>query len=43
MMDKVIQITNLVQGSKFDNPQYGRIYLPKGISPCIDTIGGGDR
>lgn len=42
-MNKVIQIANLVQDSKFNNPQYGRIYLPKGISPCIDTMGGGNR
>lgn len=42
-MNKVIQIANLKQGSKFNNPQGGRIYFQKGISPCIDTMGGGDR
>lgn len=42
-MDKVIQIANLIQGSKFNNPQYGRVYSPKGISPCIDTMGGGQQ
>lgn len=40
-MNKVIQIANLKQGSKFNNPQGGRIYFQKGISPCIDTMGGG--
>ena len=39
-MDKVIQIANLIVGKGFHNPQVGRIYYAKGISPCIDTMGG---
>lgn len=40
MQAKVIQIANLVQGGKRENPQRGRIYFAKGISPCIDNMGG---
>lgn len=39
-MNKMIQIANLVQGGRRENPQRGRVYSPKGISPCIDNMGG---
>lgn len=42
---KVIQIANLIpdRAGKFSNPQTGRIYSLDGISPCLDTMGGGNR
>lgn len=40
-MNKVIQITNLDETKrKFTNPQCGRVYYAKGISPTINTCGG---
>ena len=42
-MDRVIQIANLVADKGFANPQRGRVYSAKGISPCIDNMGGGNR
>lgn len=42
-MDRVLQIGNLVKDSKFSNPQVGRVYSIEGISPTIDTMGGGNR
>ena len=43
-MNKVIQIANLDESvRKFTNPQCGRVYFAKGISPCLNTMGGGDR
>lgn len=39
-MDKVIQIANLEVDKGFANPQRGRVYSAKGISPCIDNMGG---
>lgn len=38
---KVRQIGNLVNTSKFKNPQRGRVYDPDGISPTLNTCGGG--
>ena len=43
MQEKVIQIANLVVGGRRDNPQRGRVYFTKGISPCLNTCGGGQR
>lgn len=37
---KVIQIANLEADKGFANPQRGRLYSAKGISPCIDNMGG---
>lgn len=39
--DKVIQIGNLIEESKFSNPQVGRVYSTDGISRTIDTMRGG--
>lgn len=41
--DQVMQIGNIVDDSDigFKNPQRGRIYDPEGISPCLNTCGGG--
>ena len=41
-MNKVIQITNLYPTSRYNNPDRGRIYSAKGISPCLHTCGGGN-
>ena len=41
-MTSLILLGNLITSSKFDNPQRGRIYSPKGICPAIDTMGGGN-
>ena len=41
--DKVIQIGNLIEESKFSNPQVGRVYSTDGISRTIDTMRGGQR
>lgn len=42
-MDRVIQVGNIVDDSQigFKNPQRGRIYSADGISPCLNTCGGG--
>lgn len=39
-MQKIIQIANLVC-SKRKNPQRGRVYWSKGISPCLNGVGSG--
>lgn len=39
---KVIQVGNIVDSGNFNNPQRGRVYSPIGISPTIDTMGGGN-
>ncbi len=41
MRAEVIQIANLVVGGKRENPQRGRIYFVKGISPCLNGMGAG--
>lgn len=38
---KIIQVGNIVNSGNFDNPQRGRIYSPSGISPALNTVGGG--
>ncbi len=39
--NKILQIGNIVDTGNFDNPQRGRIYSPSGISPSLNTVGGG--
>lgn len=41
-LPKVEQIIN-ISNAKFNNPQRGRVYSIKGISPTIDTMQGGNR
>lgn len=43
-MDKVVQVYNIVDDTDigFKNPQRGRIYSADGISPCLNTCGGGN-
>ena len=41
-MNRVIQIANLDETKRtFTNPQCGRVYYVKGISPTLNTCGGG--
>ena len=40
--DKVIQIGNHVEPKGFSNPQRGRVYSTLGVSPTVNTCGGGD-
>ena len=41
---KIKQIGNITKPrKKFDNPNDGRVYCPSGISPSINTCGGGNR
>lgn len=42
-MNEVKQIGNYRQGGTWDNPQTGRVYSTDGISPTLNTCGGGDR
>lgn len=42
-MNKIIQVGNIFPHAKFRNTQNGRIYSIDGISPCLDTMSGGDR
>ena len=37
----VKQIANIVNTGNWDNPQRGRIYSPEGLSPALNTCGGG--
>lgn len=39
-MNKIIQIGNVFKTS-FNNPQIGRVYSVNGLSPTINTCGGG--
>lgn len=41
---EVIQVGNIVDDTYigFKNPQRGRIYSADGISPCLNTVGGGN-
>lgn len=39
---KIIQVGNLADEKGFKNPQRGRVYNPIGISPNINTRGGGN-
>lgn len=38
---QVIQLGNIVNTGNWDNPQRGRIDSPSGISPALNTVGGG--
>lgn len=38
---KVVQVGNIVSTGNWDNPQRGRIDSPSGISPALNTVGGG--
>ena len=38
---RVIQVLNIVEQKGWDNPQRGRVYSPEGISPALNTVGGG--
>lgn len=43
-MNKIIQIGNLIKTEEqknFKNPERGRVYLDIGISPALNTVGGG--
>lgn len=40
---KIIQVGNIINESKFNNPQRGRVYSTKGLSPTIDSMQGGNR
>ncbi|HEM2639433.1 DNA cytosine methyltransferase [Streptococcus suis] len=40
----VVQVGNLLDTESFGgNPQVGRVYDPNGISPCLNTMQGGNR
>lgn len=39
---KIIQVGNFADEKGFKNPQRGRVYNPIGISPNINTMGGGN-
>ena len=38
---KIFQIANLSNQSGFDNPVRNRVYDKKGLSPTLNTCGGG--
>jgi DNA (cytosine-5)-methyltransferase 1 len=40
---EVMQVGNIMQEKNFSNPQCGRIYSTHGLSPTINTCGGGQR
>lgn len=42
-MNRVLQVLNIVEEAGFSNPQRGRVYDAKGISPACNCNGGGDR
>lgn len=42
MMNKVIEIGNMVKTGNWNSPQRGRIYSPSGISPCLYCMEGGN-
>lgn len=37
----ILQICNIVETGNWDNPQRGRIYSKDGLSPSLNTVGGG--
>lgn len=41
--DRILQVGNIVDTGNFDNPQRGRIYSQEGISPALNTVGGGGQ
>jgi len=38
---EIIQVENMVKTGNFNNPQRGRVYSSNGISPSLNTVGGG--
>ena len=40
---KVLQVGQIYGTDREPNPQAGRVYSQEGISPCLDTMGGGNR
>lgn len=40
---EIKQIGNLLEDKNFSNPQVGRVYSADGLSPCLNTMGGGGR
>ena len=38
---EIKQIGNIVESANFENPQCGRVYDTSGISPTLNTVGGG--
>lgn len=41
-MHGVIQVGNISQYTRFNNPQAGRVYSPGGIAPTLNTMQGGN-
>ena len=39
--NRIIQVGNIVSTGNWDNPQRGRIYSTEGLSPALNTVGGG--
>lgn len=39
--NRIVQVGNIVSTGNWDNPQRGRIYSPDGLSPALNTVGGG--
>lgn len=38
---KILQVGNMVNTGNFEHPQRGRVYSPGGLSPTLNTCGGG--
>jgi DNA (cytosine-5)-methyltransferase 1 len=43
MEPEIIQVGNIAEEKNFSNPQCGRIYSSDGVSPTLNTCGGGQR
>ena len=43
MNSNVIEIGNICHTGSWGSPQTGRIYSTKGVSPCLNTCGGGNH
>lgn len=41
VVDRIVQVGNIVNTGNWDNPQRGRIYSSEGLSPALNTVGGG--
>ena len=41
MMNRVIELGNIVDGGNWASPQRGRIYSKYGIAPACNCVGGG--
>jgi len=42
-ISKVIQIGSLAKKSAWDNPSVNRVYNDQGVSPTLNTCGGGGQ